>query len=174
MPLTDILQVLQADLDLPAHRDAIVRLLDAYAQDEMGIARPLDAAVRDRLVEGLRQHPSSLVFLAEVGSHSVGLAVCFLGYSTFAARPLINIHDLIVDPKFRRQGVGERLLGAVEARGQELGCSGSPWKCGWTMRLPGPCTRNGASLRGLRPTSSGPRASNPRDSACELTREIGF
>ena len=122
MPLTDLPQVLQADLDLPAHRDAVVRLLDAYAQDEMGLARPLDAAVRERLVEGLRQHPSSLIFLAEVGSHSVGLAVCFLGYSTFAARPLINIHDLIVDPKFRRQGVGERLLGAVEARGQELGC----------------------------------------------------
>jgi ribosomal protein S18 acetylase RimI-like enzyme len=52
----------------------------------------------------------------------VGLAVCFLGYSTFAARPLVNIHDLIVHPNFRRRGVAAQLLAAVETRARELGC----------------------------------------------------
>ena len=122
MPLTDILQVVQADLDLPSHRDAVVRLLDAYAQDEMGIGRALDDAVRQRLVEGLQAHPSCMILLAQLESEPVGLAVCFLGYSTFAARPLINIHDLIVAPGLRRKGVAARLLAAVEVRARALGC----------------------------------------------------
>jgi len=40
--------------------------------------------------------------------------VCFRGFSTFAAAPLINVHDLAVVPGFRGQGIGRRLLEAVE------------------------------------------------------------
>jgi ribosomal protein S18 acetylase RimI-like enzyme len=116
------LRIVEADLGLPAHRDAVVRLLDAYARDELGLGRPLSDAVRQRLAEGLQGHPSRLVFLAQMDAQPVGLAVCFLGYSTFAARPLVNIHDLFVDPGFRGQGVGARLLAAVEARAGALGC----------------------------------------------------
>ena len=47
----------------------------------------------------------------------------FVGFSTFAASPLINIHDLHVEPEWRRQGVARLLLEAVEARARELGCS---------------------------------------------------
>jgi ribosomal protein S18 acetylase RimI-like enzyme len=53
----------------------------------------------------------------------VGLAVCFLGFSTFAARPLINIHDLAVLPEYRGRGIGRRLLERVEAKGHALGCA---------------------------------------------------
>ena len=47
----------------------------------------------------------------------------FVGFSTFAASPLINIHDLHVEPEWRRQGVARLLLEAVEARARALGCS---------------------------------------------------
>ena len=46
----------------------------------------------------------------------VGAAVCFIGFSTFAAKPLINIHDFVVLPAARGKGVGRRLLEAVEKK----------------------------------------------------------
>jgi ribosomal protein S18 acetylase RimI-like enzyme len=52
----------------------------------------------------------------------VGIAVCFLGFSTFAAQPLINIHDLAVMPGYRGRGIGRQLLERVGAKGRELGC----------------------------------------------------
>jgi ribosomal protein S18 acetylase RimI-like enzyme len=63
-----------------------------------------------------------LIFLAFEGEQPVGVAVCFIGFSTFAAKPLINIHDCMVLPAFRGKGVGRRLLDAVEAKARELGC----------------------------------------------------
>jgi ribosomal protein S18 acetylase RimI-like enzyme len=113
--------IIEAKLDDPRHQAAIVYLVDAYARDPMGNGCGLPTDVRDRLIPGLRQHPTSLVFLAYDGEEPVGIAVCFVGFSTFAARPLINIHDLAVVPEYRGQGVGRMLLERVEAQGRELG-----------------------------------------------------
>jgi ribosomal protein S18 acetylase RimI-like enzyme len=52
----------------------------------------------------------------------VGAAVCFIGFSTFAARPLLNLHDLAVVPELRGRGIGRALLRAVEERARALGC----------------------------------------------------
>jgi ribosomal protein S18 acetylase RimI-like enzyme len=114
--------VIEADLQNSQHQAAIVYLVDAYARDPMGNGEGLPTEVRDRLIEGLRQHPTSLIFMAFAGDDPVGIAVCFVGFSTFAARPLINIHDLAVVPAYRGQGVGRLLLTRVESRGRELGC----------------------------------------------------
>jgi ribosomal protein S18 acetylase RimI-like enzyme len=48
--------------------------------------------------------------------------VAFIGFSTFHARPLLNIHDLAVVPGRRGKGVGRALLTAAEAHAGELGC----------------------------------------------------
>lgn len=120
--VSEHVRIIEADLAAPEHGAAVVRLLDAYARDAMGLGGPLGESVRERLVEGLQRHPTSLVFLAELEAEPVGLAICFLGFSTFAARPLINIHDLAVLPEFRQRGIATRLLEAVEARARELDC----------------------------------------------------
>jgi len=114
--------VIEADLHDPQHQAAIVQLIDAYARDPMGNGAGLPPEVRDRLIPGLRQHPTSLIFLAYDGERPMGIAVCFVGFSTFAAQPLINIHDLAVLPEYRGHGVGRILLERVEAKGRELGC----------------------------------------------------
>ena len=116
------LTVIEADLDAPQHQEAIVYLINAYARDPMGDGRDLPAAVRERMIPGLRQHPTTLVFLAFDGQEPVGIAVCFRGFSTFAARPLLNIHDLAVMPAYRGRGVGRLLLERIEAKGRELAC----------------------------------------------------
>lgn len=114
--------VIEADLHEPQHQQAILYLINAYARDPMGDGQDLPAAVRDRLIPGLRQHPTALVFLAFDAATPVGIAVCFVGFSTFAARPLINIHDLAVVSDYRGRGIGRLLLQQVEAKGHELGC----------------------------------------------------
>lgn len=116
------LVVMEADLEDPTHQHAVLWLVNAYARDPMGNGRDLPEDVREKLIPGLRKHPASLIFLAFHGDTPVGIAVCFLGFSTFAARPLINIHDLAVRPEYRQQGVGRRLLERVEAKARELGC----------------------------------------------------
>lgn len=115
--------IIEADLDLPAHQQVIVAMTAAYALDRMGNGGPLPADVLERLVPGLRSHPTTLVFLAYVEDVAVGIATCFVGFSTFAARPLINVHDLSVLPEYRGRGIGQALLRAVEGAARERGCA---------------------------------------------------
>lgn len=115
--------VVEANLDDPQHQQAVLEMVDAYARDPMGRGAGLPEEVLRDLIPGLRRHPTTLVFLALSGSRPVGIAVCFVGFSTFAARPLINIHDLAVVPEHRGRGVGRRLLEHIEARGRALGCA---------------------------------------------------
>jgi GNAT superfamily N-acetyltransferase len=79
--------------------------------------------VRERLVEGLREHPTTVILLAYDGPRPVGIATCFRGFSTFAARPILNLHDLSVIAEYRGRGIGRKLLAAVEDKARELGCA---------------------------------------------------
>ena len=115
-------EITEADLNRTEHQNAVVELIDAYAMDSMGDGKPLSAEVRRDLIPGLKQHPTTIILLAYHGDKAVGIAVCFLGFSTFVARPLINIHDLAVLPAHRGQGIGQRLLEAVERKARNLGC----------------------------------------------------
>lgn len=111
-----------ADLDDVAQQRAIVALTDAYARDPLGAGAPLSEAVKQRLIPGLRAHPTTLAFLAYVDADAVGLALCFRGFSSFAAQPLINVHDLYVAPAQRGLGLGRGLLQAVIDHGRQSGC----------------------------------------------------
>ncbi len=114
--------VAEADLTCGEHCDAVVELTDAYAADPMGNGAPLPAEVRDALVPGLREHPTTVIFLAWQSGTPVGIATCFRGFSTFSARPLINISDFYVITAYRGQGIGKALLEAVECKARESGC----------------------------------------------------
>lgn len=104
------------------HAEGLVEVLNSYASDALGGAKPLTAEVRTRLAPALRDQPHSLVLLALDGGRPVGVAVCFFGLSTFLARPLLNIHDLAVLPASRGQGVGRALLNAAERLAVQRGC----------------------------------------------------
>ena len=116
------IDIVEGDLGRREHQQAVVERIDAYAADPMGNGKPLSTDVRAALIPGLKQHPTTLIFLAYQGSRAVGIAVCFVGFSTFAARPLINIHDLAVLPDGRGRGIGPQLLEAVESKARAMGC----------------------------------------------------
>jgi GNAT superfamily N-acetyltransferase len=114
--------IVNADLCDKQHQEAIIRMLDAYALDPMGDGKPLAHEVRKNLIPGLQQHPTTIIFLAYSDNAPVGIAVCFRGFSTFAARPLINIHDFAVLPAHRGKGIGRMMLQAVEDKAVRMGC----------------------------------------------------
>jgi ribosomal protein S18 acetylase RimI-like enzyme len=116
------LEIRDADLADPTDASTIVAIVNAYALDPFGGEAPLPRDVQARLVEGLRAHPTTLVLLAFADGAPAGVAVCFVGFSTFQARPLLNVHDLAVLPSHRGRGVGRALLAAVEARARARGC----------------------------------------------------
>jgi GNAT superfamily N-acetyltransferase len=121
-PVRPSILVRPADLEDPDDGCRIVELLDMYSREPLGQAAPLPLEVRQRLVPGLREHPSTLVLLALDGDSAMGIAVCFFGFSTFAARPLLNIHDLAVRPEARGRGVGRALLAAAEQQATQRNC----------------------------------------------------
>jgi ribosomal protein S18 acetylase RimI-like enzyme len=119
-----ILTVCEGDLDNKEHCRALVALINEYRRHPMGGALPaMTSENRKNLVSGLRQHPASLLFFAKSEKKKiVGAAVCFFGFSTFAAKPLINIHDLIVASNFRSRGVATALMEVVAQEAAAMGC----------------------------------------------------
>ena len=117
------LRVLPVDLADAAQAAAWLDLLDHYARDPMGGGEPLSAFARAHLVERLQAQTGFHGALAwcEGSTVPVGLINCFAGFSTFAAQPLLNIHDLVVRAEARGQGVGQALLDWAAQRALALG-----------------------------------------------------
>lgn len=108
------IEIVRADYSNISHASALVQMLDAYARDPAGGGKPLSAFARANLVAALAARPQSFSVLAFDAAVPVGLVNCFEGFSTFACRPLINVHDLAVAASHRRRGVGEKMLALVE------------------------------------------------------------
>ena len=115
------LRVEAVDLHDPAQAAAWLDLLDHYAQDPMGGGMGLSAYAKANLVRELADLPTFHGALAFSGNKAVGLINCFAGFSTFAAKPLLNIHDIVTYAGLRGQGIGQALLGWAEQRARALG-----------------------------------------------------
>lgn len=116
------LEIREANWDDARDRLAALLVLDTYASGESGGGAPLSAEVKRRLIPALREHGQALVLLAFEDGQPAGIATCFFGFSTFYARPLLNVHDLAVMPAFQRRGIGRALLEAAEAGASARGC----------------------------------------------------
>lgn len=112
----------RADLHSQADAQAICDLLQSYAMDPLGGGIALSPVVLERVIPGLQSVPGCVVLLARVQGQPAGVAITFRGFSTWRAAPLINLHDLAVHPQFRGQGIGRKLLQAVESLARETGC----------------------------------------------------
>ncbi len=89
-----MIDILKADLGLSTHAEAVIELMDHYALDPMGGGQGLSDDVKANLPTELAKRKSAHVILAFVDSQPAGLVVCLEGFSTFACKPLLNIHDL--------------------------------------------------------------------------------
>lgn len=120
------LAIVATDFDAPRHCTDFLALLDHYMRSPTGNGAPMSDELRARLSAELRRRPQVLSFIAyqasDAGPHAVGLINCVEGFSTFAGRPLLNVHDIVVHASRRGQGIAQALLAWAVQRASELGC----------------------------------------------------
>ena len=92
------------------HCTMVAEMINQYLADPMGEGTPLKKLQQLRLVDGLATHPSSFVLFATIEDTIVGMATCFINFSTFSVKPYLNIHDLFVLKELRGIGIGSGLL----------------------------------------------------------------
>lgn len=122
--MSDAIRMCRADFGNDGHARALVAVLDAYARDPMGGGVGLsDYALAHVAAEWakLPQAFSVLAFDGEGDDKPVGLVNCIQGFSTFACKPLVNVHDLAVLAAYRGLGIAERMLALVELEARERG-----------------------------------------------------
>ena len=118
-----MIQIIKAELTRADHAQAVVSLLNEYACDPMGGGKALSKEVKDSLIEAMLQRHFVHSFIAYDQNQPIGLINLVEGFSTFAARPLLNIHDVMVLEAYRGQGVAAHLFAAAEGFARELGCA---------------------------------------------------
>lgn len=118
-----MIYITPVDFSSPQHQVDFWKLLNMYATDLMGGGNPIDARLQQKLFTDLQSSPIAYSFLAyDENKLPVGLLNSFLGYSTFNAAPLLNIHDLVVHPEYRGKGIAKQLMRAAENQAKDLGC----------------------------------------------------
>ena len=89
----------EACLDDEADGGHLLRLLDCYARDPMGINESLPKKIMDSLLPKLQKLSYCKVYFAMFDdSIPIAMAICFEGFSTFQAAAVLNVHDFVVDP----------------------------------------------------------------------------
>ena len=116
-----MIEVIRVDYTNSAHAAALIDLLDDYARDPAGGGEPLSDFARANLVSQLAGRPFIFSVIAFDGGSPVGLINAIEGFSTFACRPLVNVHDVVVLPSHRGRGIAAQMFAVVEAIALERG-----------------------------------------------------
>ncbi|CAN5690200.1 GNAT family N-acetyltransferase [soil metagenome] len=110
-----MIDVFVADYRDPAQVAAVVGLLDSYARDPAGGGAPLADDIKKSLPLALAARPQMFSVLAFDNGEPIGLINCIEGFSTFACKPLVNVHDVVVLKSHRGQHVVQHMFACVEA-----------------------------------------------------------
>ncbi|MBT3204951.1 MAG: GNAT family N-acetyltransferase [Gammaproteobacteria bacterium] len=117
-----MIQIKRADLADPKQAEAIVELLNEYANHPMGGSEALTEFTCNNLISSLKLRKECAIFLAYDGDNAIGLCNCFEAFSTFACKPLLNIHDLFVVEAYRKQGIARQMMQQAEQLAKDNGC----------------------------------------------------
>lgn len=110
------------DYTNPKHGEDLLFLLNDYACDPMGGNEPLKDEVKATLVSKLAKTSFAFSVIAYVDGKPAGLANCFFGFSTFSAKSLVNLHDLVVVKAYRGMGISQGLLAEIEKVARKHDC----------------------------------------------------
>ena len=111
-----------ADYNNRQHEQDLVFLLNEYALDPMGGGEELSPFVKEHLVATMAKRDDLFSILCYVDDQPAGLINCVEGFSTFACKPVMNIHDVVVLKQYRGLGLSTKMLAEVEALAAFRGC----------------------------------------------------
>lgn len=110
----------------PGDEATVLRLIKALAvyEHEPDAVQATEDSIRATLFTDGAQ---VFAFLAELDGVPVGLALWFLTYSTWTARPSLYLEDLFVDEAARGKGVARALLQRLAREAKTRDCPRIDW-----------------------------------------------
>jgi len=116
------IHIIKGDLNNAEHAEQFLRLTAAYMADPMGEVNPWTDQQKVDVLKEMKQHPCALILFAKADDKIVGICTCFYAYSTFLAKPLLNIHDIYVDEQYRGIGIAKKLIGSIDQEAVNKNC----------------------------------------------------
>lgn len=116
------MKINQVDFNNPAQAADFVSLMSHYALDPMGGGEDICEQIKADLPAAMAARKDCVSFIAYVDEQPAGLINCMEGFSTFACKPLLNIHDVIVHEDFRGRNIAGELLEAARIEAAARGC----------------------------------------------------
>jgi GNAT superfamily N-acetyltransferase len=104
------------------HVQSLKDLIKHYMTDAMGGCKPLSLHQEDAMVLGLQKQSNCFVLFIEYNNSIVGVATCFLLFSTFKALPYINVHDIVIHTSMRGKHLGKLLMQKIIEIGHHYNC----------------------------------------------------
>lgn len=106
--------IVQADLTNEEHANAYLTMMSHYARDPMGGGEDLSDFAKQNLVSTLLKRNDVVILLVFKEDKPAALLTAIEGFSTFACKPLFNIHDVAVFKDFRGLGLTTLLFAEIE------------------------------------------------------------
>jgi GNAT superfamily N-acetyltransferase len=106
--------------------DDLARMIAELAVFE-NLVPPTREAVERLRTDVESNTPYFHAYIAYSGKEQVGYVFYFFTYSTLLAKPTLFIEDIYVSEKFRRHGIGRKLLRFCAAEAKRRGCGRMDW-----------------------------------------------
>lgn len=105
-------------------RDELEKLVPLYLEAYRGLEEYAEHGHDDTLdyLEWLYSTCPEGFFVAELDGRIVGFVACNPRWRGPGDAPTCEIHEIVVDPRFRRRGIGRRLMDHALALGEKRGC----------------------------------------------------
>lgn len=116
------INVVSADLKNKQHAEAYLGLMSHYASDPMGGGEDISHFAKQNLVTSLLKRNDVFIILIFIDNQPAALLTAIEGFSTFACKPLFNIHDVVVHRNFRGRGLTKHLFGKIEEIAKQRDC----------------------------------------------------
>ena len=116
------IQTVVADLNNKQHADAYLSLMSHYACDPMGGGEDINDFAKQNLVSTLLKRTDIFIVLIFSSEKPAALLTAIEGFSTFACKPLFNIHDVVVHSDFRGNKLTQHLFEKIEEIAKTRDC----------------------------------------------------
>jgi len=116
------IQTVVADLKNKQHADAYLSLMSHYACDPMGGGEDISHFAKQNLITTLLKRNDIFIVLIFNGDKPAALLTAIEGFSTFACKPLFNIHDVVVHRDFRGNRLTKHLFEKIEEVAKQRDC----------------------------------------------------
>ena len=108
------IDIIEVDYLNKLHAKDLGLVFSKYAKDPMGGNFDLNKDIIKNLAENLSKLGYAFSILSYVENKVAGFVNCFEMFSTFKCKPVINIHDVFVDNKYRGLKLSHLMLNKVE------------------------------------------------------------